>query len=67
MLVLSAPGGIRLGAALHDFLVVDDPKQPTGFRLTHQFIDRLGNVESNPVVFFFYQIIENDHAGAAMV
>ena len=61
MFVLSAPGGIRLGTALHDFFVVNDPKQPVGFSLTDQFVDRLGNEESNPVVFFFYQIIEDDH------
>lgn len=61
MLVLSAPGGIRLGTALHDFLVVNDPKQPVGFSLTDQFIDRLGNVEPNPVMLVFHQIIEDDH------
>ena len=61
MLVLSAPGGIRLGTALNDFFMVNNPKPTVVFSLTDQLIDRLGNEESNPVVFFFYQIIEDDH------
>ena len=61
MLVLSAPGGIRLGTALHDFFVVIDPKQPTGFRLTDHFVNRGRNIEPNPVMLVFHQIIEYDH------
>ena len=57
----AAPGGIRLGTALHDFLVVDNPKQPTCFRLTDHFVNRGRNIEPNPVVFFFHQIIKDDH------
>lgn len=59
--MLSAPGEIRLGTALNDFFMVNNPKQTVGFSLTDQFVDRLGNEESNPVVFFFHQIIEDDH------
>ena len=61
MLVLSAPGRIRLGTALHDFFVVNDPKQPIGFSLTDHFVNRGRNIEPNPVMRFFHQIIENDH------
>ena len=54
MLVLSAPGGIRLGTALHDFFVVNDPKQPIGFSLTDHFVNRGRNIEPNPVMLFFF-------------
>lgn len=45
---------------LHDLSEIKKDNS-NGFSLTDQFVDRLGNEESNPVVFFFYQIIEDDH------